>query len=143
MKTFALFFCFVLGSSISNFGLSQPSTGKVYFFQSDGSMAGSGNPVFIDKNFVCKLKNKQFSIHEVQPGEHSFTWQASGTELKKKAEEQSITINIEAGKSYYIEMKIVVVKYMTTSIYCQEVPESTFNELLAKNKKYKQNMECK
>ena len=84
-------------------GLSQEK-GKVYFMRSTGFSAytPSGYSAFIDDELACKLNNKRFSIHEVDPGEHEFSVQFSGKRSRDNAER--IDIKIEEGKTYYIQM---------------------------------------
>jgi hypothetical protein len=116
--------------------------GRVYFFQCRKSTAmklGPGNSVFMDKKLICQLQNKRFSLQEIELGEHTFSFQPNGKELEKKFEDQSITINVESGKTYYIEL-FTISHFITADYFCQEVPENTFIKI---TKKYIQNKDCK
>jgi len=101
---------------------------NVYFIRSTG-FAGSMSAftAFIDKELVCKLNNKKYSIHEVSPGEHYFTVQFAGKKSKKKAE--PIMINLEGGKTYYIQM-VFQTGAFKNNLYCQEVTENSANTIL-------------
>lgn len=111
-----------------NSNLLQEDKATVYFIRSTG-FAGSASAftAFIDKELVCKLNNKKYSIHEVQPGEHSFTVQFAGKKAKKKAE--PILINLEAGKIYYIQM-VFQSGAFKNNLYCQEVTENSAKTIL-------------
>ena len=90
---------------------------NIYFIRSTGYNGSlTAFTAFIDKQLVCKLNNKKYSIHQVEPGEHSFTVQFAGTEAKEKAE--PITINVEAGKTYYIQM-LFQPGFWANNLYCQ------------------------
>lgn len=101
---------------------------RVYFIRSTG-FAGSMSAftAFIDEKLVCKLNNKKFSIHEVTPGEHSFTVQFAGKKAKDKAE--PIIIQVEAGKTYYVQM-VFQTGAFKNNLYCQEVTENSANTIL-------------
>ena len=98
-------------------------SGKIYFLRSTG-FTGSATSfkAFIDKQIVCKVSNKSYSEHEVKPGEHQVDVQFSGKEYK--GNDAAIIINVEAGKSYYVQM-VIKTKFTKNDLYCQEVTEST------------------
>lgn len=106
----------------------QQDKAQVYFIRSTG-FAGSMSAftAFIDENLVCKLNNKKYSIHEITPGEHSFTVQFAGKSAKKKAE--PITIEVEAGKTYYVQM-VFQTGAFKNNLYCQEVTENSAKTIL-------------
>lgn len=58
--------------------------------------------IFIDSNFICKLDERKYFIASVPAGMHRFEMQARGKKIK--AESKSITFNVEAGKSYFIQL---------------------------------------
>lgn len=103
-------------------------TGTVYFIRSTG-FAGSATAftAFIDGKLACKLNNKRFSTHEVTPGEHVFTVQFGGK--KSKAIAEPITINVEAGKTYYVQM-LFQTGILKNNLYCQEVTENSAKTVL-------------
>ncbi len=107
---------------------SSSQNGKVYFMRSTGFQgSASAFTVFIDDTLVCKLNNKRYSIHEVAPGTHHFSSQFAGKKSKEKAER--IEINVEAGKTYYIEL-IFQPGLFINNLYCQEVTESSAKRFL-------------
>lgn len=102
--------------------------GKVYFIRSTGFQGSAvAFTAFIDKELVCKLNNKRYSIHDVNSGEHTFTVQFAGKNAKAKAE--PIKINIEAGKTYYIQM-IFEAGIAKNNLYCLELNENQGKSLL-------------
>ena len=107
---------------------AQEKMGKVYFMRSTGFKGSAvAFTAFIDGKFVCKLNNKKYSVHEVNAGEHTFSVQFAGKSSKEKAEQ--ITINVEEGKSYYIQM-IYQTGFITDNLYCQEVTEGSAKTIL-------------
>lgn len=111
---------------------STKQNSKVYFMRSTGFQGSAqGFTVFIDDSVVCKLNNKRFSIHDVAPGTHRFSVQFAGKSSKEKAER--IEIEIEAGKTYYIQL-IFQSGLVKNNLYCQEVTKSSANTMLDKLK---------
>lgn len=103
-------------------------TAKVYFMRSTGfSGSAQGFTVFIDDKIVCKLNNKRYSLHDIAPGTHQFSVQFAGKSAKGKAER--IEINVEAGKTYYIQL-IFQTGFIKNNLYCQEVTESSAKTML-------------
>lgn len=103
--------------------------GKVYFIRSTGFQGSAvAFTAFIDKQLVCKLNNKKFSIHNVKVGEHTFSVQFAGKNAKEKAE--IIKINIEEGKTYYIQM-VLQSGLLVNNLYCQEVTENSSKTVLS------------
>lgn len=102
--------------------------GKVYFMRSTGFQGSAqGFTTFIDDVVVCKLNNKRYSVHEVSPGMHRFSVQFAGKNSKEKAER--IEINIEPGKTYYIQL-IFQTGIIKNNLYCQEVTESSAKTMM-------------
>ncbi len=106
----------------------EATTGKIYFIRSTG-FKGSIMPftTFIDGNLVCKLNNKRYSVHEAPPGEHKITVQFAGKMAKQKAE--PVTVNLEAGKTYYIQL-VYQTGMLVDNLYCQEVTENSARAIL-------------
>ncbi len=128
--------CFFTGISFSYSQGERTST--VYFIRSTGfSGSATSFKAFIDDNFVCNLNNKRYSIHEIEPGEHKFTVQFAGKKSKKKAE--PIMIEMEAGKTYYVQM-IFQTGLIKNNLYCQEVTKSSADAMI---KDLKEDTKCK
>lgn len=135
MKKKLLFLTTILFFVFSNLSLAQETstttnakTGKVYFIRSTGFQGSAAAfTAFIDKQLVCRLNNKKYSIHEVPAGEHVFTVQFGGKKAKDKAE--PITINVEEGKTYYIQMVFQSGAFVN-NLYCQEVTENSAKTVL-------------
>ncbi len=70
-------------------------------------------------------------MHEVAVGEHNFRVQVGGKKGKKKAE--ITTINVEAGKTYYLQM-IMHANYWWTNVYPQEITRNGALRLLETDK---------
>lgn len=120
----------ITGSLKAQNGSSDSSrqNAKIYFMRSTGfTGSAQGFTVFIDDVVVCKLNNKRYSVHDLAPGTHIFSVQFAGKGAKEKAER--IEINIEAGKTYYIQL-IFQTGFWKNNLYCQEVTQSSANKVL-------------
>ncbi len=96
---------------------------KIYFIRDTGfNGSASAFKVFIDDNFVCKLNNKKYSIHEVSSEKHYVSVQFSGTKSKESA--VKLEIATEAGKDYYFQIMLKT-GLLVNDTYCIEVTEST------------------
>ncbi len=127
MKHFKLI-TFILFFFVSFSAAKAQESAKVYFIRSTGFQGSAvAFTAFIDQQLVCKLNNKKYSIHELTPGEHVFTVQFAGKTAKEKAE--PIKINVEAGKTYYVQM-VFQTGYLKNNLYCQEVTESSAKTVL-------------
>ncbi|MGN6437199.1 MAG: DUF2846 domain-containing protein [Agriterribacter sp.] len=102
---------------------------KIYFLRSTGY---NGSLLtfhcFIDSGMVCKLKNNQYSLHTVPPGEHRLDVTAHSKELKN--DNQSLKISTVAGQSYYI--KILPAKGYNNKVKLLSVSENTIRPVMAK-----------
>jgi len=128
MKRIKLIILLIIGIAFFNLSYSQDKSAKVYFIRSTGFQGSAAAfTAFIDHQLVCKLNNKKFSIHLTEPGEHSFAVQFAGKQAKAKAEQ--ITINVEAGKTYYIQM-VFQTGVLKNNLYCQEVTENSAKTVL-------------
>lgn len=113
----------LLFSLIFTFTMSGQETGKIYFLRSTGFQgSASAFKTFIDGEFVCKLNNKKYSVHEVPVGKHECSVQFGGKKSKEKAEK--FEVQVEAGKSTYVEL-VFETGLFINNIYCQEVTENT------------------
>jgi hypothetical protein len=98
-KILSIFLVFLVSNSLS----AQDKNGKVYFMRSEGFQAPAAPfNLFIDQKIVGKLRNKRFSIHDVKPGNHTFSTQFAGKNPNDKAEKMEV--QIEAGRIYYIQV---------------------------------------
>jgi hypothetical protein len=131
-----LILCFFLGTLTASQAQSNDAT--VYFMRYTGYQGSAISfTTFIDGQLVCKLNNKSFSTHKVTEGKHTFAVQFAGKEAKEKAE--LITINVEAGKTYYIQL-ILQNGLWVNNLYCQEVTESSAQTIFPKLKEDKKCM---
>ena len=106
---------------------SNVQNGKVYFMRRTGfSGSLTAFTVFIDDQVVCKLNNKMFSVHEVAPGDHTFSVQFAGKESKTKAER--IDITIEPGEEYYVQL--IIKSGLTNNLFCQEVTKNSAKTIM-------------
>ena len=114
-----------------------PETGKIYFLRSTG-FQGSAQAfkVFIDEQFVCKLNNKRYSIHEVAPGKHICSVQFGGKKSKEKAEK--FEVMVEPGQSVYVNV-VFETGILINNTYCEEIPENTATN---KMKNMKEDVKC-
>ena len=115
----------VLLISTASFGQEKA---KLYFIRSTGFNGSlTAFTAFVDDTLKCKLNNKKYSIHEISAGEHTISVQFAGKQSKQKAEK--ITIQMEAGKTYYVQM-IFQPGFFVNNLYCQEVTENSAKEIL-------------
>lgn len=121
-----LLFC--LGSMVI-----QAQTAKIYFIR---ELKQSGTyRAFIDDRIVCMIDKNSFSIHEVDPGEHTLNAQWSGKDSKKRAPKTNFSF--EAGKSYYFKiiLQAKVISFTTADqIHLEEITERAAKELMEKLK---------
>ena len=105
------------------------ATGKIYFLRSTG-FAGSASAfkIFIDNEFVCKLNNKKFSIHEVPLGKHLCSVQFGGKKSKENAEK--FEVQVEADKITYVQL-VFETGLFVNNVYCEEVTENTAKQKIA------------
>lgn len=113
--------------------LSSFSQGKatIFFIRNTGPSA-SKFKVFIDNDAVCKLPQRRYSIHEVSPGTHTFMAQLSGTNAKEGAKQEAVTIECEAGKTYYLNLVLrKKYKWNYLNVFCEEITENSWRKLYA------------
>lgn len=129
-RTLSAILAFVICTATYSQTKSTSQNAKVYFIRSTGFQGSiQGFTTFIDDKVVCKLNNKSYSIHEVSPGPHQFSVQFAGKKSKEKAEH--IEIDIEPGKTYYIQL-IFQTGIIKNNLYCQEVTKSSAQPILEK-----------
>jgi hypothetical protein len=109
---------------------SNPATGTVYFMRSTGwNMTTGSFNTFIDGELACKLNNNRYSIHQLPEGTHQFSVQFMGKKSKEKI--QRIDLNIQAGKTYYLQL-IYEHGALLDKLYLEEVTESTAKRLMGR-----------
>ena len=106
--------------------------GLVYFLRGKGH-AGSATAfsALIDDDRVCKLNNRRYSAHQVSPGKHEFKAQFGGKKGKKKAE--IAEIEIEAGKTYYLQM-VMQASFWVNDVSAQEITRNSALRLYKEDK---------
>jgi hypothetical protein len=134
LKTTLLVILMVLGSTCYTQAQDQGNnnSGKVYFFRStgyDGSAVAF--KVFIDEQFVCKLKNKEYSVHDIPPGKHTCSVQFSGKKSKEGSEK--FEFNVEAGKEVYMNIAYQS-GLVKDNAYFEEITESSAQNMIGKLK---------
>ncbi|MGZ5253580.1 MAG: DUF2846 domain-containing protein [Flavitalea sp.] len=115
-KSLAVICCFSVLMNFKASAQNDSAYGKVYFMrlpirepESYLEMAANYCNVFIDSNFICRLDEKKYFITSVPVGMHQFDMRVTGKKIKAKSESifavksESISFNVEAGKSYYIQ----------------------------------------
>ena len=128
MKTFKILTLMLLSLVFAITASAQDKYARVYFIRLTGFQgSATAFTAFIDQQLVCKLNNKKYSVHQVEAGEHNFSVQFAGKQSKAKAEQ--IQINVEAGKTYYIQM-IFQSGMVKNNLYCQEVTENSAKTIL-------------
>ena len=104
-------------------------SGKIYFLRSTGySASATAFNVFIDEQYVCKIKDKEYSIHDVSPGKHICSVQFGGKKSKSKAEK--FEVMVEAGKSVYINV-VLRTSSVESNTFCEEITDNTAKNMLS------------
>lgn len=120
-----IIFAFLVSLIVTSFVTAQEKveTGKIYFLRSTGFQGSAAAfKTFIDGEFVCRLNNKKYSIHEVSVGKHQCSVQFGGTKSKDNAEK--FEVQVEAGKITYVQL-VFETGLFINNIYCEEVTENT------------------
>jgi hypothetical protein len=134
-RSVILFFAiFLMGSGAFVFAQDIPENtvdanfGLVYFIRGKGN-AGSATSfsAIIDDVNVCNLNNRSYSVHEVAPGLHQFKAQFGGKKGKPKAE--ILEINVEAGKTYYVQM-LMQMSFWVNDLTAQEITRNSALRLI-------------
>jgi hypothetical protein len=105
---------------------------KVYVIRSTGHVGSAVNlRVVVDDVMKCKVKNNRYAVVFVEPGMHMF----NATSWDKGArEKEGLKMPVEAGKTYYMSMRIKP-RFFETEIFLEEVTNNTAAPLLAKYKR--------
>lgn len=120
---FAILVSLLVTSFVSAQDKENVQTGKIYFLRSTGFQGSAvAFKTFIDGDFVCKLNNKKYSIHEVPVGKHECSVQFGGKTSKEKAEK--FEVQVEPGKITYVQL-VFETGVLINNIYCEEVTENT------------------
>ncbi|WP_140485847.1 DUF2846 domain-containing protein [Flavobacterium sp. GSA192] len=120
---FAILVSLIVTSFVSAQEKENLGTGKIYFLRSTGFQGSAiAFKTFIDGEFVCKLNNKKYSIHEVPVGKHECSVQFGGKTSKEKAEK--FEVQVEPGKITYVQL-VFETGVFINNIYCEEVTENT------------------
>ena len=122
-----IIFTFLTTLIVTSFAKAQDKekveTGKIFFLRSTGFQGSAvAFKTFIDGEFVCKLNNKKYSIHEVPVGKHECSVQFGGKKSKEKAEK--FEVQVEAGKITYVQL-VFETGLLINNIYCEEVTKNT------------------
>ncbi len=139
-----LLFCLSIMVNSKVSAQNDSAYGKVYFMrlpvreqESLLEMAANYCNVFIDSNFICRLDEKRYFTTSVPAGMHRFDMRVTGKKIKAKSESifaakaESISFNVEAGKSYYIQF--VFRRYDNRrglDSYCKYLTEERANMML-------------
>ena len=141
MKKTLIIVCIALFGFTYNLSAQEEATnsenGEICFIRSTGFMGSAqAFKVFIDKEFVCKLNNKRYSLHEVPAGKHTCSVQFGGKKSKEKAEK--FEIEVKPGETTYVQV-VFETGVLINNVYCEEV---TANTAANKMKKLKQDKKC-
>ena len=104
------------------------SSGVVYFMR-ENEFTGGGRGWFISEGNkkIGVVRGGTYFIHKTTPGKHSYIVDTHATSV--------VTIDVEAGKKYYLLSWVTVPVFVGTIRWHQkEIPASVANELLPKLK---------
>jgi hypothetical protein len=135
MKTIKLFSLLAMLLLSASSAFSQTNTGKVYLIRSTGYAGTIVNyQFFIDGKLACKLKNKNYSIHDLSLGDHTVSVVSGGLSNGKKSAPLKFTVAPD--KINYISVVSTESGYVN-KITCQEITQNSAEPLLAKAKQKK------
>lgn len=110
----------------------QPANNRstIYFIHSNRFPRGISTPfvVYIDEQKVCKLNNRHYSIHQIEPGNHKFSTDYLIGHDKKA---QAISFTTEPEKTYYVQI-IYQEGFLSAKLSCTEITENSAKLLLPK-----------
>lgn len=114
-----LFFLFTIHIHVN----AQNQKSTVYLLRSVGHDLDQFVPYFtyLDKVLLCRLGEGNYSVHEVEPGEHSFHTQYKGK--IKSTPETELVVNFESGKTYYISVNLKTKAFGKGRFYCEQLNE--------------------
>jgi hypothetical protein len=103
--------------------IAQSEKATVYLLRSVGHDLDQNVPYFtyLDKVLLCRLGEGNYSVHNVEPGEHRFHAQYKGK--VKSTPETELLVNIESGKTYYISVNLKTKAFGKGSFYCEQLSE--------------------
>lgn len=123
----------ILVSLAISFSLHSQTTSRIIFIRNTDPVSLVKLNVFIDDTLVCRLASPRQSVHEVSPGKHSFMAQYTGKKAKEGAKREAITIDCEAGRTYYLSL-IIQEKFALKNLYCEEVTEASWKKFYSRIK---------
>lgn len=102
---------------------AQSEQATVYLLRSVGHDHDQFVPyhTYLDKVLLCRLGEAEYSVHEVEPGEHRIHAQYKGK--IKSTPETELLVNLESGKTYYISINIKTKAFGKGSFYCELLSE--------------------
>ncbi len=101
---------------------------KVIFIRNTGFIAWLQTyKMFVNDQLITKLKSETYTTHEVPAGKHIISSQLWGK--KSKANAHRISIDVEAGKTYYVT-SIFATGFWKNKIICQEITENSAKSVL-------------
>lgn len=112
---------------LSHGGLAQESPATLYILRSTGENAAEYSfSTFVNDSLFCKLNNKKFSAHQMQPGLKTIHAQYGGSDPKRKSER--INILMEPGKVYYVNLELQQ-RFGGCDLFCNEITPSAARTL--------------
>lgn len=119
MKAFSLFILLIFVALFQVNAQSEKAT--VYLFRPVGPDNYIAYYTYLDQKLLCSLRNGQYSKHQIEPGDHIFHAQYKGK--IKSNPETNLSVNLEAGKIYYISIEIKTKAFGKGSFHCELIPE--------------------
>ncbi|MCU0401756.1 MAG: DUF2846 domain-containing protein [Algoriphagus sp.] len=119
MKSLSLFLLLFL--VFFSHSAAQSDKATVYLIRSVGPDNYIPYYIYMDQKIVCSLRNGQYSKHQLEPGTHTFHAQYKGK--VKSNPETDLSIDLEAGKIYYIAIEIKTKAFGKGSFHCEPISE--------------------
>jgi hypothetical protein len=128
-----LFLCLLFQSQVN----AQTQKATVYLFRYVDRDPYVPYYTYMDQTLLCRLGDGEYSIHEVEPGEHQFHAQYKGK--IKSTPETELLINLEPGKIYYVSVNLATKAFGKGRFYCEQLSEE---EGMKRTQTYYRRIKC-
>ena len=126
MKTIRLIVTLLFMLSITGMALAQDKTGKIYVIRRTGMNGSAVNfRIYLDGELICKMKNKSYSVHDVNQGEHTISVVSGG--LPDSRIKIPVKFTVVSSKNNYFMIN------SGNELLCMEITQSAAEPMIAKS----------
>jgi hypothetical protein len=81
----------------------ESESSKIFIIRDTGFVGSAGRfRFFMNDELICKIANKRYSVHKVEPGKHMIGFRERGRRLRDV--DDRLVINVEPGEIVYIQL---------------------------------------